>query len=64
VYIRDDIIGGASPTLQEGPAGDKPVYEDMVWERKMRRWIPAPDQVEGRLCAGMTGENAGGDEDF
>jgi hypothetical protein len=21
----------------------------------LKDWIPAPDQVEGRLCAGMTG---------
>jgi len=25
-----------------------------VQESHGRHWIPAPDQVEGRLCAGMT----------
>ena len=30
------------------------VYGGVVRERKIRIWIPAPDQVEGRLCAGMT----------
>lgn len=24
-----------------------------------REWIPAPDQVEGRLCAGMTNKASG-----
>jgi len=28
----------------------------MVKERKMGRWISAPDQVEGRLYAGMGGK--------
>jgi len=35
-----------------------------VQETCEKAWIPAPDQVEGRLCAGMTTVRARFDEPF
>jgi len=54
-----DLGGGGWEELYHRLVRPVPVDTDSCHRKKQRdgkrRWIPAPDQVEGRLCAGMTG---------
>ncbi len=51
--------GGGWEELYHRLVRPVPVDTDSCHRKKQRdgkrRWIPAPDQVEGRLCEGMTG---------